>query len=263
MGEELNSQDSSQSAAQVVEPNAENKPAEPVVTGAMTESQSSDYYNKTQQLATERRAFEEERSRYQAPAQGQQDQGYSTPANPYANNGYPAQYNNQGQQFQQPAQQYQQQPASALIPPETAKALVEQFGFDGANSIVKVAQSLTQPLMQQFSQTQAQVHETQRASLESQINTQAVETYGKEQWNAVKGPAMELIKTYGMPLKHAYNAVNAERVAQQATNQAYANQAQKTAGNVQTQTVQPSTQSAPVINTVGDAFRDAMKQHAS
>lgn len=257
MGEELNPQDSSQSAAQAVEPNAVDKPAEPVVTGNMTESQASDYYNKTQQLAAERRAFEQEKAKYTAPV----NQGYSTPANPYANNGYPAHLNNQGLPYQ-PAPQYQPPNPANFIPPEVAKTLVDQFGFDGAQSIVKVAQSLTQPLMQQFSQTQSQVIETQRASLESQINNQAVETYGKEQWNAVKGPAMELIKTYGIPLQHAFNAVNAERVAQQAKDQAYQNQAQKVAGNVQSQTVQPSTQSTPVINSVSDAFRDAMKQHA-
>jgi len=256
MADELNQPASSQPATPTsvsAGPNGAGKPSEPVATPGMTSSQQNDYYNKTQQLAQERRAFEAERTAWERsrnqgnPSYPQgQPQGYGQPHQPQ---GYP----------QVQPQGIPQSPNPN--DPAVFKSLVDQFGYDGAAAMHQAFNSITQPVQQQIAHAQQQLVQTQVMTLKSQISAKGKELYGQE-WNGKSDQVMDKIMQYGCPLEEAWAIVNANSMRQAGTDAAYQAQQAKEAANVSQQTVAP-TNAQPQINSFGDAFGSAWKQHSA
>lgn len=212
-----------------------------------------DYYNKTQEVASQRRAVEEERLRIEREKaelyrmNGQQYQGVTPP------------YGYQQPASPQQAPQYQpgyQQPTQADF-----SQLVDQFGYEGARSVVGAVQQIAQPILQQNLAIQQELHQQQITGLETTINLRGQEAYGGE-WNKNRDAVMGLIRSYGLPLQTAWNAVTAEQAKQNGINQAYQNMNRKTDSNVVAEKSSPARESQAPINSVGDAFRAAMRQHS-
>ncbi len=255
MAEELNSSASSQPAP-TAGTNGTEKPAEAGGQGGMTPSQQSDYYAKTQQLAADRRTFEAERQAFYS----------QRPQNPasHGHNGY-----SQGQvpgmfpqgQGSGPVGQGYQQPSYGFGPPPSYGQLVEQFGADGASTIMSVVNQLAGPVQQKIAIAEAQLSHTQMLALETQLNARGKETYGQE-WSESGQEAMDLIKQFGMPLEKAWFAVTGEKSFQRGRDEAYRNQATKEGQQVAqpSAAAQPPSGGAP-IGSFGDAFKSAWSEH--
>lgn len=254
MAEELNSQVSSQPVTDVsvgAGPNAAGKPSEPVTQSGMTSSQSVDYYNKTQQLAQQRReleaernAWEQERARYYQQNGNPQNQSYGGQ--------YPA-----GQQTQSSQNQFFPQ-----VDPHVYANLVEQFGKDGADAQVRLIQQSTAPVQQQLAIAQEQARLAQITAYEQSLNLKGAQLFGEE-WNT-KGPdVMNFVKQYGIPIEKAWYAVNGEAIKQAGIDSAYQAQAAKAGNNVQQSNVQPAATQPSEHNSFSDAFSSAWGQYNS
>lgn len=259
MAEELNQHDSSQ-PAHTVGPNDAGKPSEPVATGNMTPSQASDYYNKTQQLAQQRREFEAERTSFEAewnrfnPQYSQQSKSYP------------------GQTPTQPAMGYGVSPTMPVVPgmeflqgqnPNSQPVfnnLVKELGFDAANSVLQSFNQYAAPFQQQMAQTHQIIQQIQIENLVSKIENKGKSLYGSE-WDSKGDQAMDYVKKYGCPVEEAWAIVNAPTLKQSAIDQAYQNQQDKTHANVGQQQAAPS-RAEPVINSFGDAFAAAVREHS-
>lgn len=266
MAEELNQHDSSQLAS-TVGTNDAGKPSEPVATDNMTPSQSSDYYNKTQQLAQQRREFEAERTRFEDERNRfnsqypQQQNGY----NPQGYTGYPnATYPN--------TSGYAAPQAGPVVPgmeylqgqnpnnPHVYNNLVKELGFEAANSVLQSFNQLAAPFQQQMAQTNQVIQQIQIENLVSKIENKGKSLYGSE-WDSKGNQAMDYVKKYGCSVEEAWAIVNAPTIKQAAIDQAYQNQQDKTQANVGHQQAAPS-RAEPVINTFGDAFAAAVRAHS-
>jgi len=240
-GEELNPQDSSQAAPSVSAgeaPNAAGKPSEPVVS-SMTPSQSADYYNKTQQLAQERRALEEERRTWE------QQKSQNAPQNYGQNQGYGGQY---------PAANSQQ--FIPQIDPQTYAALVEQFGVEGANVQARAIQQTMLPVQEALEDArQAKI-----ISITQSLNLKGQSLYGEE-WKSKGDDAMKLVVKHGMPLEQAWYAANGAAIEQAAIDRAYQGQQTKQDANVQQGRVQPAATQSGDVSSIGDAFNAAWNQY--
>lgn len=214
--------------------------------------QDTAFYNKTQNVATQQRQVDQSRQdveRREAalnyPGNSQTPFGQQPPAN-----------NQPGYAPQSGQPQYGQM----AIPPETARGLVSQFGYEGAEMIVAAANQIMQPVVQNLQMQSQQIQEHQRNALESAISARGQEAYG-EAWKEAKAPVMDLIKQYGIPLDVAYNAVTAGKAKQKGTDEAYQNMQRKEDGNVQTQASQPSPSAGRAVESFGDAFDAAWQEH--
>jgi len=266
MVNELNQHDSSQPIepvehAESVGTNDAGKPSEPVVAESMTPSQSSDYYNKTQQLAQQRRELESERLRFETE---RKQYGYG-------------QNTNQQGQYGQTANQYPANNVQAPVAPvqnpndpAVFKSLVNQLGFEGAESVLHTFNQLAQPFQQQIQATQQQLQLIQQQNekiqydaLVSQVEGRGKALYANEGWATKKDEVMSMIQTYGYPLEHAWMIANASNVKQTAIDQAYKNQQQKLTGNVASQAVAPANEATSEYNDIAAAFKAAWDKHAS
>lgn len=262
MADELNQPASSQ-PDNASGPNGAGKPAE-AGGGTMTPSQQSDYYNKTQQLAADRRAFEQERAEFQAK-QGRPSgqQGYQ-PQGPYPQQGPHGQP--QGQFWQTPQGYPQGQPgqfpqapqAPVFIPPNYAD-LVREFGPEGAQAMVQTLNQPVQLVQQQIAQAEARLTAAELRTLETELNTKGKSLYG-ESWDKNGKEVMDLIKVHGLKLELAWNAINGDRARQEGADQAYQNQQQKQQAQVGQQGAGPSAQTVNAINDIDDAFNAARKE---
>lgn len=214
--------------------------------------QDRDYYNKTQNVANDRRQVEQQRDEISRREAALNYPG-ETPQVPYGQQppGY-GQPNQPGQQPQQGGYPQPQQPDFS--------ALVGQFGYEGAQSIVHAFNQLAQPVVQNLQMQSQQLQESQRTALETTLSARGQEAYGAE-WKEVKAPVMDLIRQYGIPLNVAYDAVTAGKARQQGTDQAYQNMQRKEQGNVETQGAQPAPSAEPEINSFADAFNAAWNSH--
>lgn len=257
MAEELNPQDSSQPAPDAsvsAGPNAVGKPSEPVANSNMTPSQSSDYYNKTQQLAQDRRQFEaekkaweQERTQYQQP-QGQAQNGYfqnPVPANP---SGYPS-----GQQA------FQANPSVPPIDPQEYANLVEQFGKEGADAQVRFLQKYTAPAQQLISVALQKAHEIDIKTVTQELNARGAQIYG-DQWKEKGSAVIDLIGRTGIPMEQAWYAINGASIEQAARDKAYQSQEIKESANVGQSSVQPASTHAGKFNDFDSAFDSAWSQ---
>lgn len=237
MSDELNQHDSSQPS--ITEgPNGAGKPSEPV-SGGMTDSQATDYYNKTQQLAQERRAFEAERE-----AWNNQRGGYQQPQN---NNQFSQQNFQQNQNQNQSQDQY-------------FNNLVKEFGYDGALAMLQSVNQLNQPVQQQIEQAKQLIQQTQAMTLMSGLKAQGKETYGQE-WNKHEKAVMDKIIQFGLPLDDAWKIVAGPSSIQAGIDQAYKAQEQKVAANVAGRSFAPAVNAQPVFNSVEEAFKAAWNEH--
>ncbi|MGE0630959.1 MAG: hypothetical protein AB7O96_01020 [Pseudobdellovibrionaceae bacterium] len=252
MAEELNQSDSSQPEVAVSGDqgtNATGKPSEPVNTSTMTDSQSRDYYNKTQALAQDRRSFEAEKQAWyqkqgnqpasHAPAYGQPN--YTPPQTQYygqAPQGMPLNPNN----------------------PDVFKGLVDQFGYDGANTMLQTFNSITQPVQQQLALAQQQLAQTQYSTLRHELNSKGRDLFG-EAWNSRANQVLEKVTQYGCPLEEAWAIVNFGNEKQAGMDAAYKAQEIKTSANVNSGTVAPVKSGSMSVNSLDDAVGLALQEH--
>lgn len=241
--------------------NSASQSTEQVASTTMTPSQAADYYNKTQQLASERRQLEEERraleserARYQQP-HGQQNQGYQN----YFENPVPAGYYPQ-----------QNQPANAYLPPapqsmqpmqidpQEYASLVEQLGKEGADATMRAMTKLTAPLQQLVQGALQEVTMTKAGTLIESLNMRGKQTYG-EAWDGKRNEVLSLVSKHGISLDQAWYAINGKSIEQAAFDRAYQSQQAKQAANVSQSNIQPK--SVPTtFKTVSDAFEAAWQE---
>lgn len=262
MADELNPTASSQPAS-AAGPNGSGKPAEASSPGGMTPSQQSDYYNKTQQLAAERRALEEERRAFEAERQAypQRYGQNSTPQNQYG----PPQGFVPGQApggFVGGPQVPGMQPAQGFMPPPNYGKLVEQFGQEGANEIMAAFNALAGPVQQEFQQAQALLNQTQAMTLFNHLAAKGKETFGDE-WKDHGKETMELVTKYGMPLEKAWYAVTGEKAFQRGKDAAYQAQQTKEAAQVAQPGGPAPQQGQTPIKSFSDAYNAALQEHTA
>lgn len=247
MAEELNQQVSSQPVSNTGT-NAAVKQSEPVAS-SMTHTQQSDYYNKTQQLAQERRAFDAERTKFE------QERGS------LLSRISPQQTNNQNQYGYQPHGQNSNPATSELNPNYTQ--LAQQFGVEGANAILGSLTQIAQPVQNELAETQKRLALTEFQTLVGHISTRGKELYGNEAWKEKGEQVLDTIMKYnGLPLEKAWWVVNGESAHQQGVDKAYQNQQQKEQANVN---VNKSTTDNTVksVDSFGDAFEAAWQEHSN
>lgn len=266
-GEENNQYDSSQ-PSNAEGTNGVESISEPI-SGGMSDSQTTDYYNKTQDLAQQRRAFEAERQQFEIERQnhstsyGQQSGGFQgnnyfpqEPQTPFAQQPF--------QQQPQPQQNVQQNPNS----PEVFNKLVKELGYDAAVSVVQSFNQLTGPIQREIYEAKQQFEEAKKIQNQLQVNAimsdihaRGRELYGDE-WKKRSDKVIQNIITYnGLPLEKAWLLETAGTMKQTAIDEAYSNQQQKNQANVAVQSNNPAQSGAPVINSFKDAFQAAAKQH--
>lgn len=257
MSDELNPQSSQPAADASVSPgtNSAGQPSEPSATpstpSTMTPSQDADYYNKTQQLAQDKRQFEQERAAWeqqrsgaqppQGEGQGQVNNGYFQNPNPGQSPGYA--------------------PAPAPVPelpidPQDYALLVEQFGKEVADIQVRLIQKTHAANQQKISELTRRETEREFKGILNDLNARGSQAYGEE-WKA-KGPeVLRLVAKAGIPLENAWYAINGASIEQRARDQAYQAQQAKEAGNVNQGSVQPAATHLGKFNSFQDAFDDA------
>lgn len=246
-GEELNQVDSSQPAQPVsgdVGTNAPGKPSELVSTAGMTDSQARDYYNKTQSLAAERRAFEAERQQWLQKTQQAQPQQASTQSQNY-----------QGQYYQ--GNQQQPNPNN----PDVFKGLIDQFGYDGAMAMQQAFNTFAAPVQQQIALAQNEIRQATFSTLKNEICSRGKSLFGAE-WDANESNVLEKITQYGCPIEEAWAIVNFGKEKQAGIDAAYKNQGLKAGGNVGTSNVNLSNVTPASVSSLDDAISLAMKEHA-
>ena len=254
MSDELNPQSSQPATSASVGQgtNSAGQPSEPSATpstpSTMTPSQDADYYNKTQQLAQEKRQFEaeraaweQERSRYQ-PTQG----------NGQANNGY----------FQNPVPNQNYAPAPTPTPqlpidPQDYALLVEQFGKEGADAQVRLFQKSNAATQQLVQAALRKADEIEFKAVLNDLDTNGDRTYGEEAWKASRADVLKLVAKAGIPLQQAWYAINGPTLEQRARDQAYQSQQVKEASNVSQGNVQPAATHSGKFNDFDSAFEDA------
>lgn len=237
--------------------NSASQSTEQVASTTMTPSQDADYYNKTQQLATERRQLEEERraleaerARFQQP-NSQSNQGYQN----YFENPVPSGYYPLQNQHQSANPYAHSAPQTMQIDPEEYASLVEQFGKDGADVAVRAITKMTAPLQQLVQSALQEVTNTKVGTLIESLNTRGKQTYG-DAWDSKKNEVLSLIGKHGIALEQAWYAVNGKSIEQAAMDRAYQTQQVKQAANVSQSNIQPK--SVPTtFKTVEDAFEAA------
>lgn len=267
MAEELNQHVSSQ-PVNTAGTNDAGAGSQPVVSqpSNMTDTQSSDYYNKTQQLAQQRREFEVERSKFEQERSGFVAQ--NPQAQQYYQNYYGAQ---QPYNYQQPAPGYNQPDYPSIqaqqsgfqnpTDPQVFQTLVKELGFDAANATLQTFKSFTEPIQQQLNYAAQAFKQSQTNALIAELKATGREKFG-EAFNARADEVIQKIIQYnGLPLEEAWTLVNSKNQQQAILDAAYKNQTQKENGNVATQGATPATVGAPVVNDFGDAFRAALQQH--
>jgi hypothetical protein len=248
MSEELNPQGSSQPIADTsvgAGPNAAGKPSEPVAQSTMTPSQSSDYYNKTQQLAQERREFEAERQSWEQ----QRSQQHGTPQNYGQNQGYDGQY---------PAPQPQS--FTPQLDPQTYAALVQEFGVEGANAQARAIQQSTAPVQQQLKAALEQARRAEIMSITQSLNLKGQSLFGAEEWKAKGEAVMQKVTRYGIPLEEAWYATNGADIERAAMDRAYQSQNTKQGANAQQTNIQPAATQSGDVGNMEDAFEQAWGQ---
>lgn len=257
MAEELNSQDSSQPSldTSVGEgTNAEGKPSEPVAQPGMTPSQSADYYNKTQQIAAQRRELESERARFEQE-RAQHYQQYGNPQGGYNQNQNP----NYGAL---PAgQNYPQNQNKVQIDPQAYSDLVEQFGREGADALLRNQQQLIEPVQRDLLESREEARNAKIYYLEQSINLKGQDLFGKEEWKAKGQPVMDFVRQYGVGVEQAWYAVHGASMRQAGVDAAYQAQQTKEQGNVSESNVQPRDTSASDFDSLESAMEAAWQQH--
>lgn len=258
MAEELIPQASSQPAPDAsvsAGTNAVGKTSEPVAQPSMTPSQQADYYNKTQQLAQQRRELEAQRAQFE-----QERQGF------FRQNGFPQQQP-QGQGWGQPTTGYPQpsypplQAPQLPIDPQVYARLVEQFGKEGADAQVQAIMQTTGSVQQQLAEARQLALQAQYSAAEQSVNIKGERLYGEE-WK-IHGPkVMEfIIRANGVPLEQAWYAVRGPELIQQGRDAAYQAQQQKAEANVAQKSVQPANTQLGNIGSFEDAFSSAVAQY--
>lgn len=241
MSDELN-QDVSSPPPTTEGTNDPGKPSEPVATG-MTDSQSSDYFNKTQQLAQDRRDFETDKADLE-----KQKQDFTSQSG-------------QGAQFNQPLNQQpvQQQPQGKPLGYQIYQQLSNAIGEDAAESLLGQQQQQQNLSNQQIQQLATHMDQLEYNSIIRSLDEKGSRVYS-ESWKEKGQEVMTLVKQFpGMKLEQAWNAVNGTTAKQDGIDQAYKNQEVKENANVGSQQVQPQTAQADV-NSVEDAVAAAMTE---
>ncbi len=251
MAEELNPQASSQPAQ--TGPNAGGKLSDAGSPG-MTDSQNRDYTIKTQQLATERKAFESERAKFEQERQGYRQQYQPQQQAQNYGNAY-------GQQPQRNSPTYE-----SPITQETYSKLVRELGVDAANAHVESLKQAAQSVQSQVAMAQARADRAELTSILTSLDSKGQRLYG-DSWKEHGPKVLERVAQRGEDLEYAWfkevDGGSFDSIRQKAIDQAYQNQQQKQSANVQQQTVQPSGQEPTEFKSVGDAFQAAWKQHAT
>lgn len=237
------------------------------ISGGMSDSQTTDYYNKTQDLAQQRRAFEAERQQFEAERQSHSN-NYGQSNNGLQGNNYFSQ-DPQAPFTQQPFQQQPQQNANQdPNSPEVFNKLVKELGYDAAVTVVQSFNQLTGPIQREIYEAKQQFEEAKKIQNQLQVNAimsdihaRGRELYGDE-WKKRSDKVIQNIITYnGLPLEKAWLLETAGTMKQTAIDEAYSNQQQKNQANVAVQSSNPAQSGAPVINSFKDAFQAAAKQH--
>lgn len=242
--------------------NSASQSTEQVASTTMTPSQDADYYNKTQQLAAERRQVEEERraleaerARFQQPNR-QPNQGYQNYfENPVPAGYYPPQNQHQSDLFSTPTSPFSYPLQGTQIEPQEYASLVEQFGKEGADAAVRAITKMTAPLQQLVQGALQEVTNTKVGTLIESLNMRGKQTYG-DAWDSKRNEVLSLIGKHGIALEQAWYAVNGKSIEQAAMDRAYQAQQVKQAANVSQSNIQPK--SVPTtFKTVADAFEAA------
>lgn len=257
-GQDLNPQGSQSVPATnaAPEPNPAGKSAEPTSdpSSRMKEWEAANN-NKSQQLAAERRALENERAALQ-----RERQTYPQ--------GYPQGQPQPGQYAPPPYGQPQGQQSPQFMP-ANFQALVDEFGFKAASEMVAAQNqqaglvlSQVQPLVQRL-----QANEYQQAV--NGIDAKGERLYGKEYqdnrqeiFNLIANgdPARGIPQ--GCTVEYAMFMIRGgeEGLKQRLTDQVYQKQEQKQDGNTAQQGAGPSTSSAPQVSGIEAATIAAMKE---
>lgn len=239
---------------------AGNEESQPAQNGSFDQiSAQSDYSRKTQELAEQRKEVERLKEELQQTLSQAQQGGQWNGG--YGQNGYGAQ-NGYQQPYQQPYYQAPQQP----IQPQEYVDLVDQFGEQGASSVVKLLQKVTGEINTNMLKQQYETaYATERAKLSAKYGEDAMSKhdYRDPKTGALKNKVVDGIAK-GYSVEKAWNAenpVDAKKLEQELRDKIYAEINQKSAKTpVSNGSSKPSSSGNGHVGSLAEALAQAEEQ---